>query len=394
MHIGIIGTRGIPNNYGGFEQCAEFLAKGLIERGFQVSVYNSHNHPYQQKTWNGVNIIHCYDPEDKVGTMGQFIYDFNCIRDARKRYFDIILQLGYTSSSVWGSLLPKKSIVTTNMDGLEWKRSKFSRPVQKFLQEGERLAVVFSDFLISDSIGIQNYLKDKYNKDSTYIAYGAYEFNAPDPAVPHTYNLEPYQYNMLIARLEPENSIEVILDGVRDANETKPFIVVGKHETKYGEYLKNKFEGYPQIKFIGGIYNLQALNNLRYYSNVYFHGHTVGGTNPSLLEAMASHSLICANNNPFNKYILADDALYFNSATDVSSVIQTTRKEQGYYKQMIQENVKKIREIYNWDQIVNEYAEHFNQIYATRKSLNKSISANVATQAAPVEIDLEQMAMG
>ena len=109
---------------------------------------------------------------------------------------------------------------------------------------------------------------------------------------------------MLIARLEPENSIEVILDGVAIANGDKPFLVIGKHETKYGEYLKSKFKNQPNIKFIGGIYDINKLNNLRYYSNLYFHGHTVGGTNPSLLEAMASNSLICANNNPFNRYPL------------------------------------------------------------------------------------------
>ena len=388
MNIGIIGTRGIPNNYGGFEQCAEFLAKGLVERGFQVSVYNSHNHPYQQKTWNGVNIIHCYDPEDKVGTIGQFIYDFNCIRDARKRYFDIILQLGYTSSSVWGSLLPRKSIVTTNMDGLEWKRSKFSKPVQRFLLEGERLAVAFSHFLISDSIGIQNYLKEKYDKDSTYIPYGANEFNAPDSALLTTYNLVPYKYNMLIARLEPENSIVMILDGVRDANQTHPFVVIGKHETKYGEYLKNKFEQNPQIKFVGGIYNLQTLNNIRYFSNVYFHGHTVGGTNPSLLEAMASHSLICANSNPYNRYILEDDALYFNSAANVASVIETTQKKEDNYKNMIEENLKKIRQLYKWERIVDEYAEHFRQIYSSRKSMDRPVPALAATHAAPLPINV------
>lgn len=374
MHIGIIGTRGIPNNHGGFEQCAEFLAKGLVERGFKVSVYNSHNHAYQEKTWNGINIIHCYDPEDKVGTFGQFIYDFNCIRDARKRYFDVILQLGYTSSSVWGRLMPRKSIVTTNMDGLEWKRTKFSKAVQTFLLEGERLAVKFSDFLISDSIGIQDYLKEKYGKESTFIAYGANEFDEPDPSPLSTYQLVPYQYNMLVARLEPENSIDIILEGVRDANVKIPFIVIGKHETKYGEYLKEKFSEHPHIRFVGGIYNLEALNNIRYFSNVYFHGHTVGGTNPSLLEAMASHSLICANNNPFNRFVLEDDSLYFNSAAEVATVIQTTRKEKDIYKSMIKENLIKVREIYNWDKIIDEYAEHFVAISNSRKSVKMELA--------------------
>src|SRR5690606_25316653 len=134
MKIAIVGARGIPNFYGGFEQFAEYLSLGLVQKGHDVTVYNSHTHPYQEPTWNGVKIIHCKDPEDKIGTAGQFIYDLNCIRDARKRDYDIILQLGYTSSSIWGWLMPRrKSIVTTNMDGLEWKRTKYSKKVQKFL---------------------------------------------------------------------------------------------------------------------------------------------------------------------------------------------------------------------------------------------------------------------
>ena len=110
-----------------------------------------------------MHIVHCTDPEDKIGTAGQFIYDLNCILHSRRQQYDIILQLGYTSSSVWGWLLPrKKTVVTTNMDGLEWKRTKYSKKVQRFLLRAERLGVKFSDHLIADSIGIQIYLKKKY----------------------------------------------------------------------------------------------------------------------------------------------------------------------------------------------------------------------------------------
>jgi len=131
MRIAIIGTRGIPNHYGGFEQCAEYLAVGLVERGIEVLVYNSHNHPYTESEWNGVQIVHCYDPEYKWGTIGQFLYDLNCIKDLKKRNVDIVLQLGYTSGSVWGWMLPKNAVVTTNMDGLEWKRTKYPVVVKK-----------------------------------------------------------------------------------------------------------------------------------------------------------------------------------------------------------------------------------------------------------------------
>ena len=101
MKIAIVGTRGIPNHYGGFEQFAQYLSLGLLNRGCEVWVYNSRLHPYQQNTWKSVNIIHCKDPEDKIGTAGQFIYDLNCILDSRKRSFDVILQLGYASSALW-----------------------------------------------------------------------------------------------------------------------------------------------------------------------------------------------------------------------------------------------------------------------------------------------------
>lgn len=362
MKIAILGTRGIPNHYGGFEQCAEYLALGLVKRGFEVVVYNSHNHPYQEKVWNGVQIVHCYDPEDKIGTAGQFVYDLNCILNVRKQNCDIVLQLGYTSSSIWGWLLPKRAVITTNMDGLEWKRTKYSEKVKKFLKYAESLGIKYSDHLISDSIGIQDYLKEKYKADSTYIAYGAALFENPDEDVLKGYQILPYQYDMLIARLEPENSIEIILDGVTKANLARPFLVIGNYNTQYGSYLKEKFINTPQIKFIGSIYDINILNSLRYYSNIYFHGHTVGGTNPSLLEAMASNSLICANDNSFNKYILGEDAFYFSNANDVALHLINVDYNEKHSQTMLSNNTNKIISFYGWELIVNQYIEHFRSI--------------------------------
>jgi glycosyltransferase involved in cell wall biosynthesis len=367
MKVAITGTRGIPNYYGGFEQFAEYLALGLVKRGFEVIVYNSHNHPYQEKQWNGVKLIHCYDPEAKLGTAGQFIYDFNCNRDVRKRDCDVILQLGYTSSSIWGWMLPKKSVITTNMDGLEWKRTKFSERVKRFLKYAEKLAIKKSDYLISDSLGIQDYLKREYNAESVFIAYGATLFDNPKVDVLQEYNLLPFEYDLLIARLEPENSIEIILDGIVKANLTRPFLVIGKHETSFGKYLKNKYSSNYQIKFLGGIYNIDTLNSLRHYSNIYFHGHTVGGTNPSLLEAMASSALICANDNPFNRYVLNEDALYFNCAKDVSSVLLRVDHSLEVYKRIISNNRDKISKIYDWELIVDQYVDHFMDIKGKRR---------------------------
>ncbi|MGY0391271.1 DUF1972 domain-containing protein [Bizionia sp. KMM 8389] len=356
MKIGILGTRGIPNHHGGFEQFAEFFAVYAQSENHEVYVYNTHNHPYQESTFKNVTIIHCYDPEAKIGTAGQFIYDLNCIKDARKRNFDVLLQLGYTSSSIWGKLLPKKTTIVTNMDGLEWKRSKYSKKVQKFLMYAEKWAIQTSDYLISDSIGIQNYITEKYQVKSKYIAYGANMFTPVSHAVISEYGLIPEQYFVLIARMEPENNIEMILDGFVKSKSTNTFCVVGNIEsTVFGRYLKAKFSKYENIRFLGAIYDLDFLNHLRCYSQLYFHGHSVGGTNPSLLEAMGSRALIAAHNNVFNKAILESDAFYFKSDEEVANLILTVNKEANANK--VVNNSIKIEEQFNWSIINKQYLD-------------------------------------
>lgn len=362
MKIAILGTRGVPNYYGGFEQFAEFFSVYLVEKGHEVYCYNSHDHPFQETTFHGVHIIHQYDPEYKLGTFGQFVYDYNCIMDSRKRDFDIILQLGYTSNSIWCFLLPKKSIIITNMDGLEWKRTKYSKPVQQFLKFAERLAAYSSDFLVSDSLGIQKFLQTKYKKDSTYIAYGAHPFSNPNEAILKEYDVEKGNYNMIMARFEPENNLDMVLEGVAMNEDQTPILVIGKHHTKYGEYLKKKFKAHSHIRFIGGLYNLDHLNNLRFFSNLYFHGHSVGGTNPSLLEAMASKAFIIAHNNDFNKGILKDNSFYFSNALEVKNILKSIKKNDNL--QLVQNNFDAIVNEFNWEKINGKYLQLFEECFS------------------------------
>lgn len=363
MKIAIIGTRGIPNHYGGFEQFAEYLSQLLVEAGHQVIVYNSHNHPYKESVWNGVQIIHQYDPEDKVGTLGQFIYDLNCIRNLSQHSFDIVLQLGYTSSSVWNFLLPKSARIITNMDGLEWKRSKYNTLVKGFLKFAEKLAVSSSDLLIADSLGIQDYLMQKYQKPSIFIPYGATVADNVNSEFLNLFGLRPFEYDMLIARLEPENNIESILEGLSSSNVSRNFVVIGNFHSPYGRYITNKFTD-PRIKYLGGIYDINKLNALRNFSNIYFHGHTVGGTNPSLLEAMASGAFICAHKNIFNSSILGNDAIYFDSGEDITRIVSSFKKDPKAEKAVLN-NYKKIKEKYSWQIIFQQYEQVF------KSTLNK-----------------------
>jgi len=364
LKVAILGTRGIPNHYGGFEHISEYVSEGLVKRGHSVTVYNSHNHPYAADNWNGVQIQHCYDPEYAIGTAGQFIYDFNCLFDARKKKFDVVLLMGYTSCSIWGKLYPSNSTIITNMDGLEWKRSKYSKSVQQFLKYAEKLAVKYSQFYISDSRVIKSYLGEKYNIDSKYIPYGADLFSEEEREQLDNNDALKEDYFLLMARMEPENNIETILEGFNNSSSHRKFKVLGDTGNRFGKFITNKFNNDPRIQFKGAIFNTAKVRALQNNSYLYFHGHSVGGTNPSLLEAMASEALIAAHNNPFNKSVLNTDAFYFSTANDVRSLVETVQRKETE-KTMVSNNLFKIKYQFNWEKIIDQYEEFILECYAT-----------------------------
>ena len=358
MKIAILGSRGIPNEYGGFEQFADVISRGLAKKGHDITVYCSANHSYKKSEYDGVKLVHCMDPENKIGTAGQFIYDLNCMLHARKQKFDIIYLLGYTSSSVWQRILKNKAVVVTNMDGLEWRRSKYSKIVQRFLKYAEKLAVKCSDYLVADSIGIQKYLLEKYQIKSEYYPYGCYKLDDPNISFIEKYELEPYSYDMLIARFEPENNIKMILKAYVKSKSKRKFILIGNYlHTEFGKQMYAEYSKYENISFLGTIYNQIELQNIRFYSNLYFHGHSVGGTNPSLLEAMGDSALIVYHNNEFNKVIVKSDGFPFSTVDELTSIINKTEKKNN--KDKIEANIKKIVEIYNWDIIIDNYEKYF-----------------------------------
>lgn len=361
MRIAILGTRGIPNQYGGFEQFAEKFAISMAGRGHQVFVYSSHNHPYSGSELQQVRLIHCFDPEYRMGTAGQFIYDLNCILDSRKRGFDIILQLGYTSSTVWSWLMPGGSLVVTNMDGLEWKRTKYGRMTRWFLRHAEKWGARYSNYLIADSKAIKDYLWDKYQISSLFVPYGAEVFEAADSGHPvfGRLGIVPGSYDLLIARFEPENNIALALQAYR-SNGKRKLVLVGNHEhTRFGKRCSEQYGKCGNIIFAGPIYNSEDLQQLRCHAALYIHGHSVGGTNPSLLEAMGCGVTICAHDNVFNRSTLCANAHYFNTAGDLEQILaDDTAADKSCWRE---ENLKKVRECYNWETITDKLEQSFQE---------------------------------
>ncbi len=360
LRIGILGSRGIPNFYGGFEQFASYLAPGLVERGADVWVYNAHHHPYREDEWKGVRIVRCYDPEVRMGAAGQFFYDLNCIRDTHRLDLDILLQLGYTSSSVWYRTLPEGPEVVTNMDGLEWSRRKYPPPVRRFLKYAEKLAVRSSDVLVADSEAIRDYLHRQYNTRARYIPYGAEIFNRPDAAVVERLGLKPGGYFLVVARLQPDNHIAEIIEGYLRSKTTRPLVIVGNHQNRYGRKLIRKYTD-ARLHFAGSIFDAVLLNNLRHFSSLYFHGHSAGGTNPSLLEAMGAGALIGAHNNQFNRSVLGPNAFYFDTPQQITRLIDHP-PDAALRQQHTESGIRRISEKYQWPAVIEAYHQMFHHI--------------------------------
>lgn len=371
MKIAILGTRGIPNNYGGFEQFAEYLSVGLVNRGHDVTVYNPHFHSYSKETFQGVKIRYIYSPENWLGAAANFIYDFLCLRDALKMDYDIILECGYHSNAPSYYLMGKRSrpVLVTNMDGLEWARSKWNLPTRALIKRLEKMAIQRSHYLVSDNKGIQNYYQSVFNAESAFIPYGAELVTKIDLQYLNNYSLSKNSYYLLIARLEPENNIEMILDGyIISESQNYPFIVIGNFNNKYGRYLIEKYTN-TSVRFIGSIYDKSALDTLRYYARIYFHGHSVGGTNPSLLEAMASQAFIAAHDNEFNRSVCEDNAIYFSSPKEVMLLMRDY--ESGHENEILlfkKNNLNLIDSKYRWEYIIEQYESLFN---ACVKNLEK-----------------------
>ena len=366
MKIAILGTKGIPNNYGGYEQFAEYISRRLVERGHSVTVYNPSFHTYREGSFNGVSIIRKYSPENLIGGSANFIYDFLCLKDALTRDFDIIYEAGYHSVAPSYRLLnvrgKHKPVIITNMDGLEYNRSKWSSATQRLIRGLEKIAVKDSPYMISDNLGIQEYYRTNFGRESFFLPYGADPVGDFDEKHLELYQVKKFEFLILVARFEPENNLEMALDGFLASGIRWVFLVVGNHKTAYGETLKRKYTN-DRIRFAGGIYTKPVLDSLRHFSAAYFHGHSVGGTNPSLLEAMACKTFIFAHDNIFNRRVLFESAFYFNSVQQVKELLmELSGLRAKNAEAFILENTSRIQTEYNWDSIVNRHEALFEQL--------------------------------
>ena len=368
MKVAILGTRGIPNCHGGFDRAAEEISVRLVKMGHHVTVYNSDDHPFKDESWHGVKIKRIFSREQKIGIFGTFIYDYLCLKDAASNDFDVIFEMGHYPAAIFFPLFRNiKATLITNIDGLCWLRPKWSKPVRQFILLCEKIAVHQSNALIADHPAIQAYCRTRYGKHAHHIAYGAVIPSEDNTNQLNRFALQADAYDMLVARLEPENNIEMILDGYLKSGSKRPFIVVGGLSTRHAKYLTVKYAENSSIRFVGAIYEYEELSGLRKHCRMYFHGHSVGGTTPSLLEAMACQSYIAAHDNHFNRGILGEDALYFTSVDEVAKLFQKELTQRLAFRA---NNLTKVKQHYNWDDITAKHEYFFHAQIEQKRKLN------------------------
>lgn len=326
-----------------------------VAAGHEVVVYTTSDHPEPVKSYQGVKIQHIYNPEKTLGLAGQFVYDLLCILHARRQNFDVILQLGYTTSGIWAWLWPKKKTIT-NMDGLEHQRAKYAGLLSVFLKWSERRAVKRSKLLIADNPEIARYLS-KYNWPIRTIAYGSKVTDTPKnaDALIREAGLPSENFHLHIGRIQPDNHVAEILDAAKTTGET--LIAVGDYSTTYGKKLQTKY-ACNNIHFPGTIYDKELLNALRTTCTFYLHGHSVGGTNPALLEAMGCGAMVLAHENPFNASVLGGLGALWEDEDALKRLLvkrssDTLRAEQAALSR------DRIESHFNWPLIADQYLEAF-----------------------------------
>lgn len=366
LRVALLGTRGIPAAYGGFETFAEQLSIRLVQHGYSVTVYAEADEECipEDSTYQGVTIRYRRRPSWGPGSV--VAYDCACLWDAR-RNFDVVYMLGY--GAAWACWLPRLwgTPVWINVDGLEWKRSKWSLLARLYLRVMEAVATRTATHLIADAEAIALRFRLKYpgGAKCTTIAYGAdvvcvEQVNSDDLS---QWGLRSGQYTLVVARPEPENHLLEIIEGYPQHAPNWPLVIVGD-VGGVNNYQRSLLAlKSDRIRFLGGIYDASKLTSLRVHAAIYVHGHSVGGTNPSLLEAMACGNLIVAHDNQFNREVVGEAAWYFKNSSELAEAIQflSTAKAE-HLKKLRYQVQERVRARYSWDQIAQQYMRQFENI--------------------------------
>ena len=353
----ILGIRGLPAAHGGFESFAAQLAPWLIARGWDVTVYcqGSETGTRHVDEWDGCRRIHI--PVRAPGAIGTIEFDIKSTIDALREP-GLILTLGYNTGflAVLLRLAGRTNVI--NMDGIEWKRAKYARWQRIYLWINEHLAALGGNHLVADHPEIARHLeRHSPPRKITTIAYGSPLVQDADSAMLNDYGLEPFRFLTVIARAEPENSILELVGAFARKPRGVKLVVLGNYSDQHPYQARVLGAGSDEVRFVGAIYDKARVEALRYYSLAYVHGPQVGGTNPSLVEALGAGNAIIAHDNAFNRWVAGAAARYFQTEGDCARLYDTLLDDPAQLETMRAAARERWSANFTWPKILEAYRQ-------------------------------------
>ena len=379
MRIAIIGARGIPARWGGFETFASELAPRLVERGHEVTVYcrPRYSLPSRPSTYQGVKLH--YLPALYTKSLETLSHESLSAIHSYLSKFDVLYVLGFRASFLYLLTRLTGKPVVMNTDGLDRCRRKWGRIARAYLRMMEAVGARWAaSHLVCDSRALQPYFRREYGRDSKFIGYGANLFESTNPGLLDRYGLTPGDYLLVVARMEPENNTDLIVRSFAQVETEKKLAVVGaaNYRSRYFEDMKRSAD--PRVRFLGGVYEPGHIEEIFANSFAYLHGHEAGGTNPSLLHAMGCGCCVAALDVPSNREVVGETGLLWRKSEKELSRLMTDLLADPARADSLRAAAKeRVHTCYSWEGIADEYDSYFRQIGVSR---NDGMRADAAEE--------------
>ena len=368
INISIIGTRGYPYVYSGYETFVKQLSERLVLKDCNVIIY-CHKGLFEirPKEIKGIKLVYIPTIETKI--LSQPVHSFLSIIHACFSKPDVLLVVN-SANGPFGLLTKLFKVPTAiNVDVLEWLRPKWKGLGSIYFKWASKMATLFYDQIINDSDEMRKVYLDLFKRDSKVIAYGANIRKSRTPQLINKWNLKQREYYLVVGRLIPDNNADLIINGFLKSNSNKKLVVVGDvpYEDNYASNLKNMVD--KRLIFTGYVKDQDILAELYHNCYVYVHGHEFGDTNPTMIKAMAYGSAILALDTVFNKEMLQKEkyGLFFKKELiSVTNQINYCEKEKSLMDILRQESINGITKKYDWDSVTEDYLEVFNSLISER----------------------------
>jgi glycosyltransferase involved in cell wall biosynthesis len=359
MRIAILGTRGVPASYGGFETFAEHLSTRLVARGHDVTVYcRAHYVSPRELEYHGVHLKVL--PTIRHKYFDTVVHAFLSALHAMPRRFDAALICNCANAPFAPLLRLTGTPVAINVDGLEHKRKKWNWIARRYYVLAERLATILPNITITDARVIQDYYLARYNARSTMIAYGSEVERRPDRDTVRKWRVEPNRYVLYVSRLEPENNAHLVIEAFKKVRTAHRLLIVGDapYARDYISDLKARARGDKRIIFTGFVFG-QDYRALQQNAYCYVHATEVGGTHPALLEAMGFGNCVLTLAAPENIEAVGDAGILYDDEKDLTQKLQRVLRDGSLVHAFRNRAQTRVQKYYDWERVVDEYEQLF-----------------------------------